>query len=131
MPSTDLAARRPPPLPDPRPRVVEVDGQHVIAGWRCGECGFPTAVAVAWCPRCRSAVGAEHFGPDGSVWSSTVVRVPLPGRTPPYTLAYVDLVDGPRILAHVEDAGTALGVGTAVSLVVPSVDGDVQVAVHP
>lgn len=32
-----------------------------------------------------------------------MVRVPVPGRTPPYGLAYVDLDDGPRILAHVAD----------------------------
>jgi hypothetical protein len=46
------------------------------------------------------------------VWSSTVVRVPLPGYDPPYRLAYVDLCDGPRILARVA-VGTAGGSGDA------------------
>lgn len=34
------------------------------------------------------------------MWSATVLRVPLPGRTPPTVLAYVDLDDGPRVLVH-------------------------------
>ncbi len=36
-----------------------------------------------------------------------MVRVAVPGRTPPYGLAYVDLDDGPRILAHVADSRSA------------------------
>ena len=74
------------------------------------------------------------FGPSGTVWSSTVVRVPVPGRTPPYGLAYVDLDNGPRVLAHVADAGTDTGTervppGTRVTIVGETLDGDVLVAV--
>lgn len=78
------------------------------------------------------------FGPSGTVWSSTVVRVPVPGRTPPYGLAYVDLDNGPRVLAHVADPGTDTGTdpgtervppGTRVTIVGETLDGDVLVAV--
>ena len=74
------------------------------------------------------------FGPSGTVWSSTVVRVPVPGRTPPYGLAYVDLDNGPRVLAHVADTGTDAGTervppGTRVTIVGETLDGDVLVAV--
>ena len=48
------------------------------------------------------------FGPGGTVFSSTVLRIPVPGRTPPFTLAYVDVDDGPRILAHVGGLDEAL-----------------------
>ena len=30
-----------------------------------------------------------------------MLEIPVPGRTPPVCLAYVDLDEGPRILAHV------------------------------
>lgn len=42
------------------------------------------------------------------MFSSTVLRIPVPGRTPPFTLAYVDVDDGPRILAHVDGPDEAL-----------------------
>jgi len=35
------------------------------------------------------------------VFSSTVLHIPVPERPPPTCLAYVDVDDGPRILAHV------------------------------
>jgi uncharacterized OB-fold protein len=55
-------------------------------------------------------MAAGSFGPGGTVFSATVLRVPVPGRTPPYGLAYVDVDDGPRLLAHVrghDDAALA------------------------
>lgn len=58
-----------------------------------------------------------EFGPDGTVFSSTILHIPVPGREPPYGLAYVDLDDGPRLLAHLGDAVTeALPPGTRVRL---------------
>lgn len=52
------------------------------------------------------------------MWSATVVRIPVAGRTPPYALAYVDLDDGPRVLAHVVagNGDTAPSVGARVRL---------------
>jgi uncharacterized OB-fold protein len=54
-----------------------------------------------------------------------VVRIPVPGRTPPYALAYVDLDDGPRVLAHADDP---VDIGARVRLAA-SRDGDVRVEV--
>lgn len=87
--------------PDPRPRVVTGPGGARVAGWRCSACRYPVALPGPWCPRCRAELVAEEFGPGGVVWSATVLRVPLPDRRPPTALAYVDLDDGPRVLAHV------------------------------
>lgn len=56
------------------------------------------------------------FGPKGTVFSSTVLRIPVPGRTPPFTMAYVDVDDGPRILAHVDGSDEALVPGSEVVL---------------
>jgi uncharacterized OB-fold protein len=95
-----------------------------VAGWRCRDCGYPIALAAPWCPRCRGTLTPDAFGPYGTVWSSTVFRVALGERTPPWTLAYVDLDDGPRILVHVEGTDRRLRVGARVEMVGESTDGD-------
>ena len=50
------------------------------------------------------------------MFSSTVLRIPVPGRTPPLTLAYVDVDNGPRILAHVDGPDETLAPGSRVVL---------------
>lgn len=61
------------------------------------------AVVPPRCPVCGgSEMAPATFGPEGTVFSSTVLRIPVPGRNPPFTLAYVDVDDGPRILVHVD-----------------------------
>lgn len=75
-----------------------------MEGRRCTSCGEVTAHPWPACPACGGAVEQARFGPEGTVWSATLVRIPTPGRTPPYGLAYVDLDDGPRVLAHTAGA---------------------------
>lgn len=109
---------------DPRPRVVQgEDGTARLAGMRCASCGYAVAFERPACPVCAGTVIEELFGPSGTVWSSTVVRVPTPTRTPPYALAYVDLDDGPRILAHLAGE-VAAAPGTRVRLIGLSPEGD-------
>ncbi|OSY43146.1 MULTISPECIES: Zn-ribbon domain-containing OB-fold protein [Pseudonocardia] len=106
---------------DPRPRIVAApDGAGLVTGVRCADherC--PGRAAFDWpaCPSCGGAVEPAEFGPGGTVWSSTVVRIPVPGRTPPYPLAYVDLDDGPRVLAHTTEQQP---IGARVRLLGPS-----------
>ncbi len=123
-PSPDLpGATDRPPAPDPRPRLAEAANGIRLAGWRCGDCGYPVAVAGPWCPRCRGGLVAAAFGPEGTAWASTVVRVPLPGREPPWGMVYVDLADGPRVLGHLESA-RSVPVGTTMELAGLSASGD-------
>jgi len=98
-----------------------------VIGRRCHSCGEVAAFAWPRCPACGGPVDEAEFGPEGTVWSATVVRVPVPGRTPPYALAYVDLDDGPRVLAHTAEV---FAIGARVRLL-ESVDGDVQVEALP
>lgn len=56
-----------------------------------------------------------------------MVHVALPGRTPPYALAYVDLDQGPRILAKVRDVTTVVVPGTRVEVSGESAEGDPEV----
>ena len=112
-------------VPDPRPRVVERSGVAVVAGARCTACGHPTAFLRPRCPDCRGPVEPADFGPEGSAWSSTVVRIPVAGREPPYALAYLDLDDGPRVLASLP-GNRAVPVGTRLRLTTPGPDGDLR-----
>lgn len=83
---------------DPRPAVVD----RSVRGARCTSCRYPTAPPTGWCPRCGGEPEPAGFGPAGTAWSSTVVRIPVGRRLPLYALALVDLEDGPRVLAHLE-----------------------------
>ena len=113
-------------FPDPRPRTrTSRAGESRVAGQRCAVCSFPVALAAPWCPKCRGALVPTEFGPEGVVWASTVVRVALPGRTPPYALTYVDLDEGPRVLGHLKSATAArVPAGQRVRLLGESPDGD-------
>ena len=116
---------------DPRPTAeAGVDGAWRVSGRSCHSCTQVSAFAWPRCPTCRGEVTPASFGPGGLVWSSTVVRIPVPGHSPPYTLAYVDLDDGPRILAHVVDAADAPApIGGRDRLVARPADGDLRVEV--
>ena len=111
------------PEPDPRPRHHSVDGSVVVDGYRCDACRFVTAAPSPRCPVCGGALGDAQFGPHGEVFASTVMRIRIPPRTPPYGLAYVVLDDGPRVLAQAPD-DAALPVGGRVRLVPPPADVD-------
>lgn len=114
---------------DPRPEIHRTaEGDWVVVGRRCGTCAEPVAYAWPRCPACGSEVAPARFGPRGTVWSSTVVRIAVPGHTPPYALAYVDLDDGPRVLAHVAGDEPA-PIGGEAWLIGASDDGDLQVEV--
>ncbi|MFN3256498.1 MAG: OB-fold domain-containing protein [Ilumatobacter sp.] len=70
------------------------------------------------------------FGPRGVVWASTVVHLEIGGLDAPYELAYVDLVDGPRILAHVRGGDSPSTVGAAVDVIGSTPEGNVAVRVR-
>ncbi len=102
---------------DPRPELVLSNGHVELTGSRCPNCRHPMTTTPPRCPVCgHDSMEAATFGPRGTVFSSTVLRIPVPGRTPPFTLAYVDMDDGPRILAHVVGPDEALVPGSRVVL---------------
>lgn len=115
---------------DPRPKLSNDSGKVTIAGVECLVCRYVAAFSRPLCPLCGGEVADRNFGPGATVWSSTVVRVPTPDRLPPYGLAYVDLDDGPRILAHVHDRREEpLHVGDRIVLRGLTDDGDPEVEV--
>jgi hypothetical protein len=85
---------------DPRPRF----DAGAVLGVRCAACRYPVAQeGVPWCPVCHEPVEAARFAATGTVWSSTVVGIPVGTRRPPFGLAYLDLDDGPRVLVHLAE----------------------------
>lgn len=106
------------PDPDPRPRfsIASDEDMVVVEGLRCTACGYKTTAILVRCPVCGSDVQPAHFASTGTVFASTVMRIAIPPRKPPFGLAYVVLDDGPRVLAH---AGTdhAIAVNARVRLV--------------
>lgn len=111
---------------DPRPVVDNLR----VHGVRCGTCGLAMSTVRPTCADCRMPVSDAEFGPDGTVFASTVVRIEVADRIPPYSLVYVDLDDGPRILAHVPgDASQPVPVRARVRLLPQQTGGDVRVEV--
>ena len=117
-------------VPDPRPRTKQLPGGgRELLGARCSSCGYRSLVHPPRCARCFAPLEEASFPPTGSVWSSTVVRIPVPGRTPPYTLAYVDIDEGPRVLAHIVGATERVPIGSRVVLADRNDAGDLTMEV--
>lgn len=112
---------------DPRPRLLEKDGEWFVAGYVCDSCGYRLSLPRPWCPTCRGPLSERLYGPNGRIWACTIVRVPLADREPPVSFAYVDLEDGPRVLCHVENDAPEprpLAPETSVRLVGKTAQGD-------
>lgn len=115
---------------DPRPRIVPGAGGAQLLGGRCVACRHPNPTAAPRCPRCGGSTMHAAFGPDGVVWATTIIHVATGDRDSAYTLAYVDLDDGPRLLAQLVDGpDRSLRIGERVRLVELSEHGDAQVEV--
>lgn len=109
---------------DPRPAVRG----ECLVGSRCKACRYPSAPPAPWCPACQCRESdAAAFGPGGVVWSSTLVHIPVGRWQPPYALAYVDIDEGPRVMAHLQTP-QPLRVGTRVRIVGVDEGGDLIVA---
>ena len=86
---------------DPRPSIVREGSDFLLDGGRC-RAGHSLLRAFPRCPRCGAEVEPHRFGPTGEVWSFTTVHIKGGEEDePPFTLAYVDLDEGPRALLRV------------------------------
>ncbi len=100
------------PIPSPRtgaaPELAEfwkAAGQGRLLLRRCDECGQPIWFPRAFCPDCGSLrTSWSRASGRGHVYSFTVVhRSAVPGyrEATPYVIAYVELVEGPRVLTNI------------------------------
>jgi uncharacterized OB-fold protein len=85
----------------------------VLLGQECGDCGHGTGTSAAACSHCGSRdLTVVTLPEDGEVYTETKINVPPPAFEGPYTVALVELTDGTRLTAHIEDE---VSVGDSVS----------------
>ncbi|WFE34617.1 OB-fold domain-containing protein [Micromonospora sp. WMMD975] len=118
----------PRPLADLIPPEVVApahDGQPArLLGGECRECGTRTFPRRATCPRCLGQdVVALPLGPRGTLYAHTTVHVSAT-RPVPYTIGYVDLPEGPRVLASLHGDPASYRHDEPVSLVIDTEGGD-------
>ena len=96
----------------------QVSGRF-FAGTRCQVCGASQLDAILTCQSCSSTqIEPATFGAEGVLYSFTTIYASTKSADP-YTLAYVDLDDGPRVLGEVLHPDNGLSCGVRV-VAVPS-----------
>lgn len=116
--------------------LVEFEAEEYFAGLRDGQLRLPRCSKcdeLVWhpraqCPWCMSSVlQYETLSGRGSVYSFTINYrgQGAYADSPPFTIAFVELDEGPRLLAHVTAGpGAVIGVGSTVAIVAVDPDGD-------
>jgi uncharacterized OB-fold protein len=93
---------------------------------RCTQCRTWLQPPLERCRHCAGEVGWEEVSGDGTVFSYIVVRhQTIPGHTPPYVVALVELVEQPglRFTGLLDADPTAVEVGQSVRAVIAPIDG--------
>ncbi|MEI7970532.1 MAG: OB-fold domain-containing protein [Betaproteobacteria bacterium] len=87
-------------------------GAEALAYQRCGRCGHAWTFHRDFCPACGATDPATlPCGGRGTVYALTrVARAPSEAlrALAPYTIALIDLNEGVRLMAHLED-GAVIG----------------------
>lgn len=81
------------------------DSSQEFEGTRCDACGTSQLDEVLICLSCGSKeIRRASFGASGRLYSFSTIHASSYSPDP-YTLAYVDLDDGPRVLGEVVGTG--------------------------
>lgn len=110
------------PLAPLREGILQMEPPRLV-GSVCTACSTRVFPARDFCPACASDAAPQRvaLSPEGHVFSFTTVRQAPAGRPVPYTLAYVDLTDGVRVMAQVDEDSAGVRIGMKVSLVLRKV----------
>jgi uncharacterized protein len=78
---------------------------------RCADCGHSQFYPRPFCLACQSDnVAWTQAAGTGAVYSQTTVHIQvLPELPPPYTVAIVELDEGPRLTANIVNGETRIG----------------------
>ena len=69
---------------------------------RCGACGYAYFPPRPFCPQCASRdVGVFAASGKASLYSYVISHRPAPGFSPPYSIAVVQLEEGPRMMTNI------------------------------
>jgi uncharacterized OB-fold protein len=93
--------------PEPTPETRHFwDGTRAgeIRLQRCADCARPYFPPRPFCPACGSRK-VEVFAASGRarLYSYVIHHRPVPGFTPPYAIAVVELEEGPRMMTNIVD----------------------------
>lgn len=93
--------------PEPTPETKHFwDGTRAgeIRLQRCTDCAKPYFPPRPFCPACGSRK-VEVFAASGRarLYSYVIHHRPVPGFTPPYAIAVVELEEGPRMMTNIVD----------------------------
>ena len=95
------------PLPQPTPETQHFwDGTRVneLRLQRCADCHKAYFPPRPFCPACASAqVAVFKASGRGRLYSYVIHHRPVPGFTPPYAIAVVELEEGPRLMTNIVD----------------------------
>lgn len=87
---------------DVRETIATMDTDGQIVGSRCADCGLTAFPASRVCRRCLSPNQLQQALADhGTLYSYSTVHV-ASGREVPYSIGYIDLADGLRILGPLD-----------------------------
>jgi uncharacterized protein len=99
-----------------------------LIGEKCSDCGKLNFPPTPICTACLSGNVRElAFGEKGSLYSHTIVRVPMPGFDPPYAIGYVDIEGGVRLFTRIldwQDCRLESGVGMELVVTTSKLDSE-------
>lgn len=101
--------------------VSETPEGYAVQGYRCPQTGLASASYVARFPGSTEAAVPASFPGVGTVWSSTVARIPNGDYLADRITHYVDLDDGPRVLC---ESAEPIVIGSAVCISGVNAKGD-------
>lgn len=106
-------------------RITE-DGDPVLVGTECSECGFVVFPTRPFCRNCLSEnVDDVDLSRNGELRTYTVAHTGQEGFEPPYAFGFVDLPEGVRLYSLLDgwESGT-LEVGAPVELTLDEIKPD-------
>lgn len=93
------------PLPEPTPETRHFwEGTRAgeLRLQRCEECRHVYFPPRPFCPKCASrAVAVFKASGRAKLYSYVIHHRPVPGFTPPYAIAVVELQEGPRMMTNI------------------------------
>lgn len=82
---------------------VHFDQDHCLVGGFCATCEVAAFPAPEMCLSCLEPMAPRVFSCIGTLYSYSTVHSGPAHRATPYTVGYVDVVEGARIFAHIEE----------------------------
>lgn len=102
-PAFPTSAQAGPASADPSRFRLDADGEPMLVGGRCPDCGCVTWGIRSRCPRCWSTAPMQEtaLSRRGALYTmTTVLRMPA-GYRGPYSVGYVDLPEGVRVFGRI------------------------------